>query len=220
MPTKTTATALTFAMLTAEWPDIALATLAKLDTPFAIQTFLDATPYSTEPIYRSPLSVLRDSRAHCFDGALFAACALRRLGFPPLILDMRAHNDDDHVIALFQIDKHWGCIAKSNTSVLRYREPVYRTLRELVMSFFDFYYNLNGDKALREFSGAINLTRFDHLGWMSEDAGLETIAEHLDRVRHSQILTPAMISRLQKVDEKLYAAGLLGSDEAGLYKPV
>ncbi len=218
MPRKPT-TELDFSMLTAEWPDIALETLALLDTPWKIQVFLDQTPYSTEPIYRSPLSVLRDRRAHCFDGALFAAAALRRLGLPPLILDMRAENDDDHVIALFQIDKHWGAIAKSNTTVLRYREPVYRSRRELVMSYFDFYYNLNGDKALREFSGAVDLRQFDQLGWMSEDAGLERIAEYLDVVKHAAILTPAMIARLAPVDKKLYDAGLLGADADGLYKP-
>ena len=176
MPRKP-ATELDFSMLTAEWPDVALETLAGLNNPWQIQMFLDAIPYSTEAIYRSPLSSLRDRRAHCFDGALFAAAALRRLGQPPLILDMRAHNDDDHVIAIFQIDRHWGAIAKSNTTVLRYREPVYRSLRELVMSYFDFYYNLNGDKALREFSGAVDLRKFDQLGWMSEDAGLERIAD-------------------------------------------
>lgn len=217
--TRKTLTEPDFSMLTAEWPDVALETLAKLETPWQIQTFLDAVPYSTEPIYRSPLSALRDRRAHCFDGALFAAAALRRLGQPPLILDMRAHNDDDHVIAIFQVDRHWGAIAKSNTTVLRYREPVYRSLRELVMSYFDFYYNLNGDKALREFSGAVDLRKFDQLGWMSEDAGLERIAEHLDAVKHAQILTPAMIARLSPVDKKLYDAGLLGADADGLYKP-
>ena len=199
---------LDFPMLTAEWPDVALATMAKLETP-----------YSTEPIYRSPLSVLRDRRAHCFDGALFAAAALRRLGQAPLILDMRAENDDDHVIAIFQIDGHWGAIAKSNTTVLRYREPVYRSLRELVMSYFDFYYNLNGDKALREFSGKVDLRKFDQLGWMSEDAGLERIAEYLDKVKHARILTDAMVARLERVDKKLYDAGLLGADADGLYKP-
>ena len=219
MPAKP-ATELDFSMLTAEWPDIALTTLARLDTPWKIQVFLDETPYSTEPIYRSPLSVLRDRRAHCFDGALFAAAALRRLGHAPLILDMRAHNDDDHVIALFRADGHWGAIAKSNTTVLRFREPVYRSLRELVMTYFDFYYNLNGDKALREFSGAVDLRKFDQLGWMSEDAGLERIALHLDAVKHAQILTPAMIARLSPVDKKLYDAGLLGADADGLYKPI
>ena len=210
---------LDFAMLTAEWPDVALRLLHRLETPWQIQVFLDETPYSTEPIYRSPLSVLRDRRAHCFDGALFAAAALRRLGLPPLILDMRAHNDDDHVVALFQIDGHWGAIAKSNTTVLRYREAVYRSRRELVMSYFDFYYNLHGIKALREYSGAVDLRRFDALGWMSEDAGLGRIAAHLDAVKHQPILTQAMIDRLAPVDKKLYDAGLLGADSAGLYQP-
>jgi len=208
-----------FAARTAEWPDSALEVLAGLDHPMAIQVFLDQTPYSTEPIYRSPLSVLRDRRAHCFDGALLAACALRRLGEAPLIVDMRAHNDDDHVLAIFKRHGHFGAIAKSNTTVLRYREPVYRTIRELVMSYFDLYYNLSGDKALREFSAAVDLRRFDAIDWMSRDEGLEAIATRLDTIRHFAILTPAMIAGLSRVDKKLYDAGLLGSDPDGLYQP-
>lgn len=210
---------LSFSMLTAEWPDFACSTLEKLDTPWKIQEFLDATPYSTEPIYRSPLSVLRDRRAHCFDGALLAAAALRRLGQRPLIVDMRAHNDDDHVLAIFKQNAHFGAIAKSNTTVLRFREPVYRSLRELIMSYFDLYYNLNGDKALREYSLPVDLTTYDKIHWMSRDTELEQIAERLDKVKHFAIMTAAMIANLSPVDKKLYDAGLMGADDAGLFKP-
>jgi len=210
---------LSFSMLTAEWPDFACETLEKLDTPWKIQAFLDATPYSTEPIYRSPLSVLRDRRAHCFDGALLAAAALRRLGQRPLIVDMRAHNDDDHVLAIFKQNHHFGAIAKSNTTVLRFREPVYRSVRELIMSYFDLYYNLNGDKALREYSLPVDLTTYDKIHWMSRDVDLEQIAERLDKVKHFTIMTAAMIANLSPVDKKLYDAGLMGADDAGLFKP-
>jgi hypothetical protein len=209
----------TFDELTAAWPTEHRATLARLDTPLAIQAFLDATPYSTEPIYRSPLSVLRDRRAHCFDGALLAAAALRRMGEPPLILDLRAHDDDDHVLAIFRRHGRYGCIAKSNTSVLRFREPVYRGLRELAMSFFDLYYNLDRKKSLREYSRPLDLASFDRYDWMASDAELERIAERLDTIHHEPLLTPDMISRLSPVDEKLYAAGLLGADPDGLYQP-
>lgn len=212
-------TILSFEQLTAEWPDAALRQLERLDTPHAIQAFLDQTPYSTEPIYRSPLSVLRDRRAHCFDGALLAACALRRLGHPALIVDLRAWNDDDHVIAVWLEDGCWGAVAKSNTTVLRLREPVYRDLRELVMSYFDFYYNLAGDKTLREFSEPVDLAAFDAVGWMSEDGGLEQIAEHLDRIPHTPVATPQQIAKLRRVDQKVYDAGLMGSDPDGLYQP-
>jgi hypothetical protein len=209
----------TFADLTRNWPQGERQVLETLRDPFAIQVFLDETPYSTESIYRSPLSVLRDRRAHCFDGALLAAAALRRMGEPPLILDLRAHDDDDHVLAIFKRDGHFGCIAKSNTSVLRYREPVYRSLRELAMSFFDLYYNLDRKKALREYSRPLDLSAFDRFDWMGSDAELERIATRLDTIHHERLLTPAMIDRLSLVDDKLYAAGLLGSDAAGLYQP-
>jgi hypothetical protein len=208
-----------FDALTAAWPREHVATLATLESPIQIQAFLDATPYSTEPIYRSPLSVLRDRRAHCFDGALLAAAALRRMGEPPLILDLRAHDDDDHVLAIFKRHGHYGCIAKSNTSVLRFREPVYRTLRELAMSFFDLYYNLDRKKALREYSRTLDLAVFDRIDWMSSDAELEQIAERLDTIHHEQLLTPEMIAGLSLVDDKLYAAGLMGADPDGLYQP-
>lgn len=208
-----------FSRLTAEWPDFAIDQLRALETPLQIQMFLDATPYSTEACYRSPLSVLRDQRAHCFDGAMLAAAALYRLGEPPIIVDMRAHNDDDHVITIFKRHGHFGAIAKSNTTVLRFREPVYRTLRELVMSYFDFYYNLKRDKALREYSLPVDLRSFDRIQWLSSDAELEQIAERLDKVRHFPLLTPAMIAGLSQVDDKVYQAGLLGSDADGLYQP-
>ncbi len=208
-----------FDKLVADWPPEARAQLVALKTPLQIQAFLDATPYSTEPVYRSPLSVLRDRRAHCFDGALLAAAALRAQGEAPLIVDMRAENDDDHILTIFKRGGCFGAVAKSNTTVLRFREPVYRNLRELVMSYFDLYYNLNGDKALREYSVPIDLRQYDRIDWMSRDAGLDAIAERLDTIHHHALLTPAMIATLSKVDAKLYAAGLMGADEAGLYKP-
>src|SRR3990172_4896884 len=110
-----------------------LKVISSLSSPSKIQAFLDDVPYSAEEVYRCPLRVLRDRKAHCFDGALFAAAALRRLGCPPLILDMiPGDRDDDHLLALYKCDDHWGAVAKSNFVGLRFREPVYRTLRELV----------------------------------------------------------------------------------------
>lgn len=208
-----------FSALTGHWPARALAALEALDSPWNIQLFLDQTPYSTEPVYRSPLSVLRDRKAHCFDGACLAAAALRRLGFPPLLLDLRAHNDDDHVLALFQVEGHWGAVAKSNTTVLRFREPVYRTRRELVMSYFDLYYNLNGTKALRDFSDPVDLRAFDRWDWMGQDATMDRVADRLYKVHHTPLLTDSMIARLSPVGRDVYAAGLMGSNAAGLFQP-
>ncbi len=119
-------------------PDLSLP--AGLDSPAAIQAFLDGLPYSADPFYRCPASVLRDGKAHCFDGALFAAAALRRLGFPPAIVDMLPERDDDHILAIYKVDGHWGAIAKSNFVGLRFREAVYASLRELVMSYFEVFW--------------------------------------------------------------------------------
>ncbi|MBN2007807.1 transglutaminase domain-containing protein [candidate division KSB1 bacterium] len=195
-------------------------TVAELDSPGKIQAFLDTIPYSSESVYRCPLQVLRDRVGHCFDGALFAAALLRNIGFPPLIIDMIPNDrDDDHLLALFKLDGYWGAIAKSNFAGLRYREPIFRNLRELVLSYFEQYYNVAGEKTLRGYTAALNLTSFDKWGWMISDAPLERIAQRLDKIRRFSLLTPAMVARLAPVDERLYQAGLQGANEAGLFKP-
>jgi hypothetical protein len=195
------------------------ARLAALDSPFAIQGFLDSIPYSDEKIYRCPRRVLRDGKAHCFDGAVFAAAALRRLGHRPLLLDQRAVRDDDHVIALFRVRGCWGAVAKSNFVGLRFREPVYRTLRELVMSYFEVFFNVEGEKTLRAYSLPVRLGRFDRLRWESEDAAMDAIADRLEAVRHVPLLTPEMEDGLSPMDLRSMEAGMLGINEAGLYRP-
>ncbi|HRS51122.1 MAG TPA: hypothetical protein P5268_07190 [Candidatus Marinimicrobia bacterium] len=191
-----------------------------LSSPLKIQTFLDETPYSTEPIYRSPLSVLRDHRAHCFDGALFAAAALRRLGYPPLIVEMLPNErDDDHLLAVYKRNNHWGAVAKSNFVGLRYREPIYRTLRELLLSYFEDYFNIAGEKTLRGYTLPLNLTTCDRWNWMTEDEHLDEIAKCLDRQRRVNLLTQEMEQNLAPVDKRRLKAGLLGADPEGLYKP-
>jgi hypothetical protein len=191
---------------------------AGLNTPAAIQAFLDGLPYSTDDFYRCPLRVLRDRTAHCLDGALFGAAALRSLGHPPLLLDMLSERDDEHMLALYKVDGHWGAVAKSNFSGLRFREPVYRTLRELVMSYFEDYFNADGEKTLRGYSVPVRLASFDRLDWMTSDEHLERIAERTDQVRRFPLLTPQMVARLSRVDERSYRAGMLGTDPAGLYQ--
>jgi len=194
--------------------------VARLKTPPDIQAFLDELPYSAEPIYRCPLRVLRDRLAHCFDGALFAAATLRRLGYAPLIMELLpSDRDDDHLLALFKREGHWGAVGKSNFVGLRFREPVYRTLRELVMSYFEQYYNVAREKTLRGYTVPLNLRAFDKRNWMSSDEPLEAIAQRLDEIRRVQVLTETMIDGLSPVDERSYQAGLLGVNEAGLYKP-
>ena len=193
---------------------------AQLTTPIRIQAFLDKLPYSVETGYRCPLRVLREHVAHCFDGALFAAVALRRLGNPPLILNMIANDeDDDHILALYKGDGYWGAIAKSNFAGLRFREPVYRTLRELVMSYFEQFYNIERKKTLRSYTVPLNLKAFDKFNWMTCDPPIEKIGNRLDEIRKVRILTRGMIASLSVVDERSYRAGLVGTNRTGLYQP-
>jgi len=195
------------------------AAFRRLRNPAGIQAFLDELAYDPAVECRSPGIVISEGKAHCFEGAVLAAAALRYLQFEPLLLDMRAVNDDDHVITPFRINKCWGAIAKSNFSTLRFREPVYRTLRELVMSYFDFYFNTAGEKTLRSYSPPLNLRRFDKREWETAEESLDYIGEYLDRMHHYPLLTPQMAPRLQKADEQLLMAGLFGANKKGLYKP-
>ena len=123
-----------------------------LKSPVAVQEYLDSIPYKAEELDRSPLQVMNDGQAHCLDGGIFAALALWRIGFRPLILDLvpAPGMDDDHVLAVFQVDGLWGTLAKSNYPNLRYREPVYRSLRELAMTYFEFFFSLQREKTLRD----------------------------------------------------------------------
>jgi hypothetical protein len=193
--------------------------MARLDRPAKIQAFLNNIPYSADHFYRCPLRVLRDRKAHCFDGALFAAMALRRLGFPPLILEFIPNErDDDHILAIFKKRDHWGAVAQSNFTGLRYRDPVFRSLRELVMSYWGDHFNRAGEMTLRGYRGPINLKSFDRLDWMSSDAGLEALADGMDRYKVLPLLTDEMAADLDLADERSVRAGLMGADPDGLFK--
>lgn len=132
---------------------------------------------------------------------------------------MRAVNDDDHVLAVFRRNGAWGCVAKSNYTVLRFREPVYRSVRELMMSYFDVFFNPIGEKTLREYSVSFDLRRFDKDAWMTTDKDISYIGDALDRARHYKVMTTRQIRGLQITDKDLVKAGLLGAKKAGLYKP-
>ncbi|MDF1589954.1 MAG: hypothetical protein P1P89_00460 [Desulfobacterales bacterium] len=194
--------------------------IARLDTAPSIQGFLDKLTYSNDGTYRCPLRVLRERTGHCFDGALFAAALLSRLGHPPLILEMLPNDrDDDHLLALFKRDGHWGALANSNFAGLRFREPIYRNLRELVMSYFEQFYNVACEKTLRGYTRPLNLKAFDKHLWITQDKPLEQIAQRLDRIGRVSLLSEEMIKNLSPVDKRSWQAGLLGANEAGLYQP-
>jgi hypothetical protein len=190
-------------------------------TPADIQAFLDTIPYSAEEMNRSPLQVLRDRQAHCLDGGLFAAALLRRQGFPPLILDLQPDpgQDDDHVLVLFKMDACWGAVAQSNYTGLRYREPIHRTVRELVMSYFEDFFNGIAQKTLRYYTRPINLKRFDRQGWMLSSAGVDAVEKYLKSVALIPLITPAQADRLNTVDELSFQAGRIGINEQGVYQP-
>lgn len=187
--------------------------LRSLKTPYGIQRFLDAMPYHLADSAYSPRRVLRENTSHCFEGALFAAAALRVNGYPPLILDLEAEHDTDHVIAIFRQNGHWGALAKSNYTGCRYREPVYRSLRELAISYFEGYFNLRRERSLRTFSRPVNMARFDHRGWMTSEEPLWYVAEYLFDIHHYRLLTPASEKKLHRLDDRSFRAGCLGRAE-------
>jgi len=201
-----------------QWTPEERALFASLASPFDIQTFLDGVAYSADEYARSPRSVMRDRKANCYDGALFAAAALAQLGLPPLLVDLRAVNDDDHVLAVFQRRACWGAIAKSNFVGLRYREPIHKTLRELAVSYFNDYFNTAGEKTLRSYSTALNLARFDRLRWATSEENLDELADHLDSARHMPIASAKQVAEFVKIDERTLKAALVGAVKAGLYK--
>ncbi len=193
--------------------------LNSFSTPWDIQVYLDSIEYNPNYECRSPRWVMKKRSAHCFEGALFAAAALHFLGYKPLIVDMKAFNDDDHVIAVFREDGYWGAVAKSNFTSLRFREPVYRTLRELIMSYFDFFFNINGEKSLRSYSLPLNLTSFNKMNWATTDDDLEYIGDKIESLYHFPVVSEIMIKKLSIASESMIKAGLLGSNTDGLFKP-
>jgi hypothetical protein len=183
--------------------------LRSLKTPHGIQRLLDAMPYHLQDTAWSPRRVLRENTSHCYEGALFAAAALRVNGYPPLLLDLEAEHDTDHVIAVYRMDGHWGAVAKSNYSGLQFREPIYRTLRELALSYFDMYFNMRRERTLRTFSRPVDLRRFDHLHWMTTDKPVWFVAEYLLTISHTPLITPAQAKRLHRLDSRTFRAGCL-----------
>jgi len=182
-----------------------------LTPPWQIQKFLDGLDYDVKgKRCRSPRRVLRERTVQCMDGALFAAAALRVQGYPPLIVDLEADRDDDHVLAVFRANGGWGAVARSNYSGLRFREPLYRTIRDLVLSYFESYFNPRREKTLRRYSRPVNLSRFDKRNWMAAEEDLWDIPEYLVGVRHRRLLGARAVRSLGPVDRRMFEAGLVG----------
>jgi hypothetical protein len=191
-----------------------IAQLRRLNTPERIQAHLDGLTYNLEEdgeTLRSPRRVLRDRTAHCAEAAFLAAAAFRVNGRPPLVIDLEAVRDDDHVLAVYRDRGLWGAVALSKFAGLRFRAPVYRTLRELVMSYFDDYYNWDGERTLRAYSRPVSLARFDGIGWMTSEDDLWPITDHLARIAHTKLVPAAAARSLPNVDRRSYRAGLHGA---------
>ena len=184
--------------------------LRALRSPYGVQRLLDDMEYHLADTAWSPRRVLAERTAHCLEGAVFAAAALRQLGAPPLIVDLEATQDTDHVIAVYRRAGRWGAVARSNFAGLGYREPVYASLHELVMSYFDQYFNLRGDRTLRAFSQPVDLRLFDDRAWMVAEGDLWFIPEHLLDIPHTTLFSSTITRRLHRVGARCLAAGLVG----------
>ncbi len=186
------------------------ALLKKLSTPALVQDFLNSLPFNFEPkgeTLKSPLFTLRAGNAHCFEGALLGAYILSLHGFKPAIIHLESTNDDyDHVVTVFKLNGLFGALSKTNHAVLRYREPVYKNIHELVMSYFHEYFLDNGLKTLRRYSEPLYLNKFGK-EWITSDKNLWDIDKKLDRVKHYDILPKTYIKKLRKADKIEIEAG-------------
>lgn len=181
-----------------------LKVMRSLNTAPKIQDFLDALPINFEDggeTYMSPRRVLCHRTAHCMEGAMLAALALRLQGHKPLVMDLKVtDDDDDHVIAVFQRKGLWGAISKTNHGTCRYRDPIYRSIRELALTFFHEYAEPKGKKILRSYSRPVDLSRFDAKGWMTAEEDVYYVPEYIDAVRHYNVLPDSSVKYLRPAD--------------------
>jgi len=179
------------------------ATLRRLRTPERIQAFLYGLKQNFErrgETCNSVRTVLREHRAHCIEGAMLAACALWIHGEPPLLLDLQAVHDFDHVVALYRRNGRWGAISKTNGIGLRWRDPIYRSLRELSMSYFHEYYNKRDRKTLRTYSVPYDLRRMQPADWITAEDGAWELIDNLEAARHYRLMSRAQARSLVRRD--------------------
>lgn len=187
----------------------------KLNTPIKIQNFLDTVPINYEKhgeTYMSPRRVLKKNKMHCMEGALLAAAALWIQGEQPLLLDLKvkpSKTSEDHVVALYKRNGYWGAISKTNHASLRFRDPVYKTIRELALSYFhEYFVDKRGNKILRSYSKPFNLKKFGE-GWITADEELTDIVEAIDFSKHTNILPKKNLKYIRKADPMERKAGEL-----------
>lgn len=188
--------------------------LTNLKTPFDVQEYLVGMPYNAEARDRSPLNVMLDGQCHCLDGGFLAVLLLWKLGFPPLVLDLRPDPgvDDDHVLALFQIEGRWGAVAKSNYVNLGFREAVYQSPRELAMTYFEHYLSTNKEKTLRGYTRPMNLLKYPDTKWPYDEPAANLLYKHFYKRKEIPLITKSMAKRLSPVTDRTYKAETLETD--------
>ena len=189
-----------------------------LNSPHKIQNYVDGLVYNPCEASLSPRYTMLSGDGHCLEGGLFAAAALEFLGHAPLMVNLAAYNDDHHVIAIYKTRTGWGSISKSNTTLLRGREPYYRSVRELVMSYFDFYFNVKGELSLYSYTDPINLNHFNHFNWRWSEENLVSLGLAFLDETHYELLSLRELKKLPKVKKQLMDACFLGADVNGLYQ--
>lgn len=206
------------------WSKEELEFFRSVETPVKIQEFIDGLRYDEEVQCRSPRYIIKEKKAHCFEGALFAAAALEQIGHVPLVVDLMAEKDkdDDHVIAIYTLKirrkSYFGAIAKTNTTVLAGRDPVFSNLHELLMSYYDGYCNLDGERTLRGFSQPVNLRQFDNVNWRTTEEDLQPIiGQYLTDVSHETLFPEVLLSQLSIVPRKQIDAIFYGANVDGLF---
>jgi hypothetical protein len=201
------------------WNNSELKIFKKLNTPFKIQHYINELKYNPHSSAASPRVVLERGSAHCFEGALLAAALLEFHGHRPMLVDLIAFNDDDHVITPYKMNGYWGAISKTNTTTAGMRLPFYKTIRELVMSYFDFYFNTKGEYSLLKYSKPISLNRLNHFEWRTSQKDLITMGYKLNDFPHINILSKKELQKIPKAPNKVVKATFYKSNPKGLYQP-
>jgi len=206
--------------LDCKWTKKEEATLRGLNTPEKVQAFIDALAYDGADDYFSVRSTLRTRKAHCMGGALVAACCMERLGYgAPRIIGIEAHNDDSHALCIYKKNGFWGALGKSNFTLIRSRQPVYKTVRELMMSYFDMYFNTKREMSMTHYAGPYNLNRAGQ-GWKFKEGSLGVDMDECDDTPLTPVRPPGMKTRhLGLASKAVLKAGLQGAKAAGLFKP-
>jgi hypothetical protein len=200
------------------WNKEELKILRSFNSPESIQAFLDRIPYNPKGTCLSPRGVMRYHKAHCMEGALFAAAALEFIDFKPILVYIIAVRDDGHALAIFKKNGKYGSLSKSNCSGLRYRSPIYRSIREVVLSYFDNYFNRKRELTLRAYTHPLYLTNKLFSNWQTRESDLDDISDYIDTLRTYTIVTSEEAKSLRLVDDRLFKAGMLGTNKKGLYK--